>query len=542
MKRSHPAAPSHLAERFQQYRKEIRSALRHLPTHLTVDDFSVSLHTYIPKRRPAFPPPIAKLSLQRKLKQLTAVFQTYELRQLAVLAAVSGGIDSVVLIDTLLSLFPKLEIFPVIFHFNHQLRGMESDRDAEFVRKLAQQYGLPLILATAETQRYAKVSHCSIEEGARNLRYTTLRFLAEQLQLPYVCTAHTKNDLAETVLLNFLRGTSVTGLAGIPRIRSLSSTVRVFRPLLDWSRQDISAYAEVQSLRWIEDSSNQDLRYTRNRIRHILLPLLQSEFNPNITDTLHRTAQHFQSLESYLQTLIAQLQAEIVQEIDHQALALRIPSLRAQPQFLQQELIARLAAQHFALSLTWQQLSRILSVMEKQTGTIETIHRKLIALRDRHLLILTAPREPVTIHRSIEKKGCYTVGRHLLCLKEFPRSRWRRSKKHHYVDSDKIPNQLILRTWKAGDIFQPLGMPAPMKLSDFLTNQKVPVLERPTICVLTTLDGEILYVCGYQISEQVKVTDQTRRVLRLEWKRATTQDGETADGNTETGDHSRQGI
>ncbi len=509
----------HLQERLHRHRQSLRYRFKKLPARLMVDDFPVSI-TPILSPIPAALPSTGPLSLTllRKLHQVRGEFRKNAIIHQTVLVAVSGGIDSTVLTDVLFLLLPELELLPILLHFNHQLRGEESDQDAAFVQQLAATYGFPLITASAPVRDYVRQKRWNLEQGARQLRYACFAQLASLLNIRYLCTAHTKNDLAETVLLNFLRGSSVTGLAGIARLRSLSDQTLLFRPLLGWDRSDIHTFARARSLQWREDSSNRDLRYRRNRIRHQLLPLLAQQFNPNIIDTLARTAAHFADLDEYLDHFVASLQEKLVAEKSERTIALHLSALMAQPPFLQKELLARLIARFFGFTPQWHQLDRILSVTHKQTGTIETIQKNLVALRDRHLLILSTPPAAVSVQKTIEKTGCFTIDGKQLCLRELPRSRWRRSKKYHFVDSAKVPQRLILRTWKAGDLFQPLGMAAPMKLSDFLTNQKVSVLERPTVCVLTTPDNEIIYVCGYQISERFKIDDNTRRVLRLEWK------------------------
>ncbi len=231
--------------------------------------------------------PLSESSL---LNKLAAAWPVERWRDVTVLVAVSGGADSVALIRGLQSVAGD-EGRLVLAHFNHRLRGAESDADEAFVRNLAGQLGLKVIMGSAESNLSAGGSGEGIEGAARQARYDFLSSAAGQCGARYLATAHTADDQAETVLFNILRGTGLAGLAGIPRLRRLSEATTIVRPLLDVTRVEVLDYLQSIGQSHRDDSSNRLDNYTRNRIRLQLLPLLKRDYNPRVRDALLRISQ-----------------------------------------------------------------------------------------------------------------------------------------------------------------------------------------------------------------------------------------------------------
>ena len=204
--------------------------------------------------------------------------------------AVSGGADSVALLRVLLELRAELGIVLFVAHFNHELRGEESDADEQFVAELARQHDLPLFAGRGDVRREAELNQRSLEHAARFLRYNWLIDLAHQERFDAVATAHNADDQAETVLMKFLRGAGTRGLAGIHSVLVLDD-IPIIRPLLETPRGEIEAYLNSLQQPWREDHTNLDTQHTRNRIRHELLPLLERDYNPNLRQLLAETAE-----------------------------------------------------------------------------------------------------------------------------------------------------------------------------------------------------------------------------------------------------------
>jgi tRNA(Ile)-lysidine synthase len=207
-----------------------------------------------------------------------------------VAVAVSGGADSVALLRVLLALRAELGIVLFVAHFNHQLRGADSDADERFVADLASRHHLQFFTGRADVRQHASSHKLSLEHAARELRYKWLTDLAKQQRLDAVATAHNSDDQAETVLMKFLRGAGTRGLAGIHPILTRGS-IRIIRPLLETERSEVECYLHALNQPWREDHTNQDTQFTRNRIRHELLPLLERDYNPGIRRLLAESAE-----------------------------------------------------------------------------------------------------------------------------------------------------------------------------------------------------------------------------------------------------------
>jgi tRNA(Ile)-lysidine synthase len=223
--------------------------------------------------------------------KLAGAWPTEQWNDVTVLVAVSGGADSVALARALAEMRTGDEGGLVLAHFNHRLRGAESDADEVFVGDLAGQLGLRLLTGGAATNLAAGGSGEGIEGAARKARYDFLSWAASQCGARYVATAHTADDNVETVLFNILRGTGLLGLAGIPRVRNLTDSATIIRPLLDVTRTEVLDYLQSLGQWHRDDSTNRVGDYTRNRIRHELLPLLEHDYNPRVRDAILRLAQ-----------------------------------------------------------------------------------------------------------------------------------------------------------------------------------------------------------------------------------------------------------
>jgi len=228
--------------------------------------------------------------------------------------AISGGMDSVALLDALVRLRHqgKLPVKLVVAHLNHRLRGEESDGDEEFVRRLASEHELDCLTEQISVAEIALREKQNLEAVARRLRYEFLARTAETVGAAFVCTAHTLDDQAETVLMRLLRGAGAEGLAGIQTVRPLGQSVTLIRPLLAVTREEVVAHCDQYSLEFRHDSSNDSTFFTRNRVRHELLPLLKS-FNPRAVQTLARLANLLADDEGFLQLTTTEALAEIRQ-------------------------------------------------------------------------------------------------------------------------------------------------------------------------------------------------------------------------------------
>jgi tRNA(Ile)-lysidine synthase len=439
-----------------------------------------------------------------------------------IVAAVSGGADSVVLLDLLAREQEAFGLTLVVAHFNHQLRGEESDGDEELVAQRARHYGFELYVERANTAEFAKHHRLGIQEAARQLRYEFFGKLLLSSGFTRVATAHTADDNAETVLLNLVRGAGVQGLAGIPVVRDER---RIIRPLLFADRADIEMYAAEERLPFRTDSSNLTDMYTRNFIRHQVIPPLKEQVNPGLVQTLHRSAELFRELEAFLSYTARQHYDLLIARRTEDDLHLSIQRLRATPVLLQQYIIM-LAAEDFARrTLDYDQVNAILGLTDGLSGSWVAVGKDHLVFRDRERLVFRKT-EPVPEFRiAIVPNHSYSFPTFHFASSFVDASTVAFGIDPHieYVDADRVEGQeLVLRTWGDGDAFIPLGMKAKKKISDFFVDAKIPLYEKHHIPILETRQGDVVWVCGHRLDDRFKITGDTRRVLRLEFTRTTT--------------------
>jgi tRNA(Ile)-lysidine synthase len=447
-----------------------------------------------------------------------------------IIVAVSGGADSMVLLDLLAREQDVSGIRLIVAHFNFQLRGLESDGDEQLVIQRARHYGVEVYVERANTAEYAKHNKLGIQEAARNLRYEFFEKLLISSGFDKIATAHHADDNAETVLLNLFRGAGVQGLAGIPIYRA---DKKIIRPMLFAQRTEIEQYAEEEQIPYRTDSSNKTDHYTRNFIRHQILPLVKEQVNPTVVQALQRSSELFRELEAYLSFNARQsldLTTTWSSEIE---LHLSIPRLRTNPTLLQQYIVM-LAVERFAgLKLDYEQVNGMLSLTDGLTGSWVSLSDDYVVFRDRDNLVVRKS-EPLADYKFVVQPNHryeFSKFRFSSQFLDDIKIRLNRGPKSEYVDADRIAGaELVLRTWSEGDTFVPLGMKTKKKISDFFVDSKIPIYEKRNFPILETKDGEVIWLCGQRLDDRFKLTRDTKRVLKLEFSRLN--DSEHGKGNT----------
>lgn len=436
-----------------------------------------------------------------------------------IIAAVSGGADSIVLLDLLAREQEAFGLTLVVAHFNHQLRGQESDGDEEHVAQRARHYGFELYVERANTAEYANHRKMGIQEAARVLRYEFFEKLLLSSGFDKIATAHHADDNAETILLNLFRGAGVQGLSGIPVYRE---DRKIIRPLLFAERREIDLYAQDEHLPFRNDSSNAKDHYTRNFIRHHILPPVKEQVNPNVVQTLHRSAELFRELEAFLTYTARQSFDLMVAKRTAEELHLSIPRLRSNP-VLMQQYIVMLAGETFARRrLEYEQVNAILELTEGLTGSWVAISKEHVVFRDRENLVMRKS-EPVPEFRiTVQPNHRYEFNKFRFSSQVLNQEQIKvgNNANAEYIDADRVNGEeLVLRTWSDGDAFVPLGMKTKKKISDFFVDAKIPIYEKHHIPILETKKGEVVWVCGQRIDDRFKITNETKRVLKLEFSR-----------------------
>jgi tRNA(Ile)-lysidine synthase len=436
-----------------------------------------------------------------------------------IIAAVSGGADSIVLLDLLAKEQEAFGLTVVVAHFNHQLRGAESDGDEHSVAQRARHYGFEFYVERANTAEYSRYMKLGIQEAARMLRYEFFDKLLVSSGFDKIATAHNADDNAETILLNFFRGAGVQGLSGIPVYRE---DKKIIRPLLFAQRDEIEQYAQTEQLTFRTDSSNMKDYYTRNFIRHNILPPVKKEVNPGIVPTLNRSADLFRELEAFLTYTARQSYELLVAKKSDEELHLSIARLRSNPVLLQQYVIMLAADQIAHRKLDYDQVNAILELTDGLTGSWVAISKDYVVFRDRENLVMRKTDQITDFKITVQPNHRYDFDRFRFASEvvDSKNVQFNGNGNAEYIDADAVKtNELVLRSWSDGDSFVPLGMKTKKKISDFFVDAKIPIYEKHQIPILETKDGQVVWVCGQRIDDRFKITNETKHVMKLEFAR-----------------------
>ncbi|MDP1675946.1 MAG: tRNA lysidine(34) synthetase TilS [Bacteroidota bacterium] len=422
-----------------------------------------------------------------------------------IIVAVSGGIDSMVMLNLLVQLQQLWKLEIVVAHVNFQLRGKESDGDEQLVKKMAKEFGLPFYSEQTNAKLIAKKQKRSVQEAARDIRYSFFDTLKKSLQADTIATAHNANDNAETMLINLLRGSGLDGLAGIPPRRN-----DIVRPLLSITRKEIEQYAKTQKVKFRNDSSNAKDDYTRNFLRNVIIPQLEQRINPSLNETLLNEAEVFRAAANFTGRTTDTAFADCVS-----ASTVDVQRFIKNDLFLQQSIIHRLLKE-LDIEPGFTSINSIVELATRQKGTIVEINKQWIAERIAEKIKLREKKEQGGFLFSIEKEGKLTTENFTITVKksEPPDNKRHRDASIEYVDAAKVKFPLIVRSWKPGDVFIPLGMKGKKKLSDFFGEQKLATEEKNSIPIIES-NGTIVWVAGKRLDERSKLTETTKTVYQL---------------------------
>ncbi len=472
------------------------------------------------------------------------------------LVAVSGGPDSVCLLHILVKLQDELGIRLHVAHLNHQLRGADSEGDAQYVAELANRLGIPATIERRDVKAYRAQQRLSLEEAAREVRYTFLTEVAKSIGASRAAVGHTSDDHVETILMHLVRGSGTRGLRGLQPCsgwQCQGSSLTVIRPLLSISREDTVSCCRRHQLMPRLDVSNLSLSPLRNRIRLELLPLMQS-YNPQVTEALLRMAQIARDDLDFINEESKQLWEQIAQERENTIILNRERFLEL-PRALKRHLLRVAIEKLIGLKdIETRHIDQLVAALNKPAGRKISLPEGLsfVVEYDRYLLGLdpaalspfpimegefalaipgethlpgwqveatvldpsavkgklegaNAPSKTTTPLPLDKGKGTKGIG---LVNNDFTA----------YFDRDKTGDRLTVRARQRGDRFQPLGMSQPKKVGEFMIDARIPQAWRGRIPLVCS-PGQIVWIVGWRIDERVKVTEATRQVLCLEFKR-----------------------
>jgi len=451
------------------------------------------------------------MDLLEKFKQYIQKENLFQLKD-RLLLAVSGGVDSAVLCE----LCKQAGFEFVIAHCNFQLRGDDSLRDEEFVTALAQKYNVPFYRKTFDTIAYARATKKSIEEAARDLRYEWFYSLIEDKKLPdnkkngdltdpskarYILTAHHADDNIETVMMNFFRGTGITGLRGI-----LPKQGRLIRPMLFARRYDLETFLKLNALEYVTDYTNLENEYTRNYFRNKIIPLVNESF-PEATNNVLKNIQRFRETEILYQQSVETHKKKLLEYIGEE---IHIPLLK----LLKTEPLATVLYEIIkTVGFTAHQTDEAIGLLKSETGKyIESSTHRII--KNRNWLIIS-PRQTIEADNILidENETEIVFKEGTLSMEKISKARFSMVNDPMFaqVDFKLIKFPLLLRKWKQGDYFYPLGMQKKKKLSRFFTDQKLSLTQKENAWVIE-MDKKIIWVVGMRIDERFKIRESTQQI------------------------------
>lgn len=419
------------------------------------------------------------------------------LKEKKLLIAVSGGMDSVVL----LYLLKQLDYNITIAHCNFNLRADESDGDEKFIRDYAIKNNIKIFVTNFNTELFASDNKLSIQVAARKLRYVWFEQLLQEKHLDYLLTAHHLDDSIETFLINFTRGTGLEGLTGIPQQND-----NIIRPLLPFTRNEIENFAKENNILWREDSSNASDKYFRNKLRHDIIPILKS-LNPAFSDSFLQTILNLQQSQSLVNDASVLVYKKIVTETEGQK-HINIDQLKRLPNY-EAYLYQWLSPFGFT---AW---NDIYNLMDAQSGK-QVLSSSYRLLKDREVLILEPLKQIDKQIYEIEE-GITEVNEPLtIKLQTVDAISPDYTKNTIFVNNNLIKFPLFVRKWQEGDYFYPLGMNGQKKkVSKYFKDEKMSLSEKENAWLLCS-ENKVVWIVGKRADERFKADDTTNLILKIE--------------------------
>ncbi len=440
-----------------------------------------------------------------------------------VVVAVSGGPDSVALLHILDSLKEVYGIRLHAAHLEHGLRGEESVEDMKFVESLCESLSIPLTTGSEDIGEIAKRDGLSVEAVARKARYAFLDEVLMETGFTKLATGHNANDQAETVLLNLMRGSGLAGLSGMKP----AMDDRIVRPLIEARSSEIAAYLKKKNIAYRIDSSNADTRFERNKVRSVLIPLIEKEFNPSIVDSLARTASVFSMVYEFFKEEVNKCMQTAV-KTEEGRVTINLEPFNHYPEIVKLFTFHRIlrSLEDDAQVISYDTLSALLNVAEKSaSGSRIDIGAGIVALKEFESIVIgrdLALYEPYEVQLNVPGEtvieGAGYVYR-VEVLKETPATPdVYKSGETVYFDFNEIGLPLVARNWREGDKFVPFGLKGSKKVHDVFIDEKVPISERSMIPLVCDAGG-VVWVTGVRRADRARVTDKTSTIAKITYSK-----------------------
>lgn len=425
------------------------------------------------------------------------------------LLAVSGGLDSMVMLHLFNRLKPRWDLRLSFAYIHHGLRR-EADEEVTFLENIGREQSIPFFHKRVDVNAVHDMTKSSIQEVARSLRYDALEALRASCNAEWIATGHHADDQAETILLRVLSGSGIDALAGI---RSVNG--HIVRPLLNATRRELEAFAHSNAIAWMEDASNEEDAYRRNALRHHVLPAIQQWINPSVTATLSESARRFSELSEFLRHETMQLRKRWV-EMQRDSATMNLKAVKTALPFQQALVIHDVLRSISASEPSVGDIEAVRGLIYAESGSSATLTHSLVAYRDAsHITIAESFTE------ELQERTVSLGERILLPVGEFSSSveaqpSFTPDTSVEYIDLEAAGTSWKLRPWRKGDRFHPLGVRGQKKVSDFFSEMRVPVRARRTVPLLEGESG-IIWVCGLRIDERFRIRENSKKIARLQF-------------------------
>lgn len=429
-----------------------------------------------------------------------------------ILVAFSGGADSVFLLHFLIKFKKRLGIELSAFHLNHNLRGKSAYEDEKFCSDFCSKNKIEFHSVSRDIKTFAREKKISIEEAGREIRYAELLKTAKKCKAEKIATAHNASDNVETILLNFVKGTGIRGLTGIPVRRE-----NIIRPILCLTSDEIRKYLKENKIPYRLDKSNLDTDYERNFLRNEIIPKLKQKLNPRVEGKISNTATILKDINSFIENQINQI-ARNTARFDGKELKLNLKKISKLDVGFCSIFLKSTVEKNFKIELSSENINSLVELINSQTGTKINLKEFVVAYKDRDLLIISrhSKKSYLRVSKKIKIGQKIKIDGKMISIEEISRKnvKFINDKSIEFISGDPVGNVFEIRNWKAGDKFQPFGMKGTKNISDFLSDEKTSSQKKKENLVLT-YSGKIVWVIGLRIDERFKITPKTKKILKL---------------------------
>jgi tRNA(Ile)-lysidine synthase len=430
----------------------------------------------------------------------------------SLLIAFSGGPDSVFLFHYLIKYANRFKVNLAACHVNHNLRGRQSDDDAEFCKTFCTKFDVPFFEVNVNVKDHAAENSLSIEEAARILRYNALGKIADENGCSKIVTAHNKDDNTETVLLNLFKGTGLTGLSGIPIQRD-----NIIRPLLCLEKSEILDYLKAGKIKFRIDKSNLQNDFKRNFLRNKIIPKIKDEINPSLDDAIFNSSQIFKNTDKIMNNFIERISGKYFSSRG-ETLQLDLKLVEDYGSEILGEALKHKLKRELDHNFNYDDYLKLKELVDHQTGKKVVLSKRIEAYKERDAIVFIESKKSknnidrkIKAGQQVEFNGrVYGVDE----VKNKKQIKLNNDKQFEFICADELNDEFILRKWKTGDKFIPLGMHNYKKVSDFLNEQQVPAHKKKEQLLLTNRNN-IVWVIGLRIDNRIRYSDKCKKTYKI---------------------------